>query len=321
VDRVGTLTRSRLHGIFSGDPVPALALRVTGGLWSIVEWTLTLTPDVGDPVTFDLREYSIHELGEAILAAGFGLPYEDTFAGHLGAIVLMEGSGDPATSNGDHLDRHDSLLWCWLGAVGLAFEDARSGIPLALAQMVLPDAGTIWADLFGETFGIARWPDETDTEYTARLAEEVTRKRSSPAAMLRNIRRITGEDLAIREPWKEIFALGVSALGGPHYLQGAPIYEYHTAQIVSDHGGVDWSAVTAEASADRPAGTMLLGPATHFPTLSFVSSETLLAIAFYREECRYRYARGASYGWTGTWDDRAWSADVVEFPIGPPYDS
>jgi len=116
--------------------------------------------------------------------------------------------------------------------------------------------------LFGEIFGIPRWDEEVDEDYTERIIEEVKRSRSNPAAILRNIKRITGEDLELREPWKEIFLLNEHALSGNFHLQGAPIYEYHTAQLIARRGP-EWSKIVPEAEADRPAGTLFLPPATH----------------------------------------------------------
>lgn len=109
-------------------------------------------------------------------------------------------------------------------------------------------------------------PLELDAVYTARIIEEVKRSRSSPAAILRNIRRLTGHDLALREPWQEVHYLSQSALSGLDHLQGAPIYEYHRMQLVARRG-LDWTPVLREAEADRPAGTLMLPPATHMPPL------------------------------------------------------
>lgn len=109
-------------------------------------------------------------------------------------------------------------------------------------------------------------PLEADAAYTARMIEEVKRSRASPAAILRNIRRLTGHDLALREPWKEVAYLSQSALSGQDHLQGAPIYEYHRMQLVAQRG-IAWTPVIREAEADRPAGTLMLPPATHMPPL------------------------------------------------------
>lgn len=109
-------------------------------------------------------------------------------------------------------------------------------------------------------------PLEADAAYTARIIEEVKRSRASPAAILRNIRRITGHDVSLREPWQEVHYLSQSALSGEDHLQGAPIYEYHRIQLVAKRG-LDWPPVLREAEADRPAGTLMLPPATHLPPL------------------------------------------------------
>lgn len=348
--RIADRVRGRLHSVFNPDVGPALALRarMTPGMafatmdgvpfasadeavfatnalaqvwstWRVADWQLTIE-GTGGSMTFDLRTLTLASLAAAIEAAGYAVWVLDSTLAPLSATLLLDGSGDQDTNDGDHLYAMTTPLALVLAGSERWYAAAEADIERALAQLILPGATLEWADLFGGIFGLERFAEEADADYTARIIAETLRTRSNPAAMLRNIRRLTGLDLSIREPWKEIFILGSSRLGHRDWhLQGAPIYQYHTLQVIADAGGVDWDRVIAEVDADRPAGTLLLSPATQRRSNAFVRVE------FPRQQpsvehtalryCHVPDLSGAS--WDGDWDDRIWATQLIAFPIGP----
>lgn len=266
MDRVATNLLERLHSIYDRAPGKALALRIRrdGGLqWRINDYTLTLS-GLSGVTEWDLRGTTIGHLSDLLVVAGYQIAYRNPDLDHLLAIVLMPGHGDQDRSNGDHVYAYTALLWDLLGASGLAYEDARTAVQAALRQLILPQSTHEWADLFGTIFGIPRDPGETDAIYTQRIIWEVQRHRSNPASISNNILYRTGYDIAVREPWKEIFVLSESPMDDDFHLQGAPIWQYHTAQLIAT-SGVRWAPVVKEAMADRPAGTIYLDPASHYP--------------------------------------------------------
>ena len=358
MDRVSQALLGHLHGVFARDPQPALALRVrhaNGCAWTVQGDLLTVQTG-GDRWQWELRDFRLNALADALTGAGFEVVYLNPAVSHLSALTLLEGTGDQGDDNGDHLSIYTAPLTVLLAAIGQALAEGKAAIAIALAQMILPQSQAEWADLFGEIFGIPRqgtvsaspyldlakllsrynpvgatgheqtlysaWevffgnalgvtsrpgespqhyhdrlvyetqqrayqntaPEEADAAYTARIIAEVQRSRSNAAAMLRNIQRVTGHDLTLREPWKEVFFLSQSTLSGADHVQGAPIYEYHRIQLESRQG-IDWAPVVREAEADRPAGTLMLPPATH--PWPFVVDEVL-----------------------GQWDLRPWRTDV-----------
>lgn len=162
-----------------------------------------------------------------------------------------------------------------------------------------------------------------DGEYTAHIQAEVARPRSSPVAIASNIYRITGTEVTVREPWQEIFFLSdplrPSRLSGQQHLQGAPIYEYHTVQIVASGGGVDWPAILREARADLPAGTILLPPVTLIPVVFITGIERLVSWSASLAQETNMTGLWLTTRWTeGGWDSRQWQADVPTFLLGPP---
>ena len=264
--RVAQHLLGRLHSVYDQAPWRTLALRLrhpTGLTWRLEAYTLTVTTPFGS-TTFDIRAHTIGSLANALMASGHEIAFRNADLDHLSAILLLEGDGDQDRSNGDHLHAYTSILWTLLGGGGMGYEDARAAVPAALRQLILPQATHEWADLFGQIFGIPRDPGETDPVYTARIIWEVQRKRSNPFAISANIQYRTGHDIRVREPWQEIFVLSESPMDDDYHLQGAPIWQYHTAQLIASTG-VNWGPVVREAMADRPAGTIFLDPATHYP--------------------------------------------------------
>ena len=266
MDRVADNLRSRLHSVYAQQPEKTLALRLRHPVslsWRLAGYALTVTTPFG-ATTHDLKAHTIGSLANALVASGHDIAYRNSDIDHLSARILMEGAGDQDNSNGDHVYAYTSLLWVLLGGAGLAYDDARAAVPAALRQLILPQSRHEWADLFGAIFGIPRDPGETDPVYTQRIIWEVQRRRSNPFAISANIRYRTGDDIRVREPWQEIFVLSESPMDDDFHLQGAPIWQYHTAQLVATTG-VRWPKVLQEAYADRPAGTIYLDPATHYP--------------------------------------------------------
>ena len=356
--RVSEALLGRLHSVFDTRHVPVLALRIRhpdGAGWSIDGFTLEVFAP-GVTTSVDLRAVTVREVADHLISLGFEVPH--VALGHLSAALLIEGGGHQGDSNGDHVYGYTSLLSVLSGALGRADEVAKADILNALRQMILPQSGGEWADMFGGIFGVPRL-GERDALYTARIIEEVRRARSSPAAILLNIKRLTGHDLTLREPWMEVFTLSGSALSGADHLQGAPTYEYHRAQLVS-RVGIDWSGPMACAEADRPAGTLMMDPAVHplalLPggamvdglgegwrtnTLVFIARvlnaprlSNSLILSANDAEAPMETARvdvrwisieplraadlSGGEGWLGLWDSRTWDGSGITFDFYPP---
>jgi hypothetical protein len=285
---------------------------------------------------------TIADLIDAIEADGHVVDWQSDAGTSIGAHTLLP------QASGAMVSAYSSLTWAHFDALAVALGAARDSIPPMIAQVNLPDSVGEWADLFGSIFGVVRIPGESDADYTRRIIVETARERSNPASILGNIERATGLSLALREPWMECFVLGESALSGLDCIQGAPIYQYHTMQLVADRGP-DWSTILPSAEADRPAGTIMLPPATHPPPFihdggladdSFVQSssrvDTYAKFLEWFDDAPEVYSalvnivgletlglrgpyRGAGVdGWFGRWDSRTWNTNRPRLEMYPP---
>lgn len=254
MDQLKSRLIGRLNTPFNQDPDAVHVFRVLGD-WRLEDQLLRIQGDA-----FSTQGKTIGDLINSVANGGHTVIQVNDDLRPYGAHILMPGSGDgnrPVTA-------FTSLLWVLKHAASIGFAGAYDAIDSALAQLNLPQSTEEWADLFGQIFGVPRKTGEEDGVYTARIIEEVKRARSNPFSISANIRRVTGYDVEVREPWKELFLLSESPMDEGFHLQGAPIWQYHTAQLVA-RSGVKWPRILREAAADRPAGTIYLGQATHYP--------------------------------------------------------
>lgn len=253
---------ARLHTPFDIEPQAVAVFRLSSG-WSLRNHQLFIGAD-----QFLASGKTIHELVNELEVRDYSVEPVRADLFQLDAGILMDGSGHA----GQPISAFTSLLWAVKSAAGAAYKVAQDSIDAALSQLLLPQSTEEWADLFGQMFGIPREMGEPDGVYTARIIEEVKRARSNPFAISANIRRITGYDIEVREPWKEFFVLSETPMDQDFHIQGAPIWQYHTAQLIA-RSGVKWPAILREAYADRPVGTIYLDPATHYPPSQILTGD------------------------------------------------
>ncbi len=257
------------HGVFDKRPAAELAIRIrhmAGCRWQVAEEVLTVT--VGDDLavhTYDLAGRTLVQLSMDLVEDGFEIPYLSPTLRSLGAAVLVEGEGDQDTSNGDHLQAYTSLLWVVLSAYARELREAGVQKEEALRQMVIPQAEGYWLDVWGLLYGIGRLPGENDGDYAPRIPEEAFRIRVNALAIEKAIKDITGKDVRILEPWRNMFRLNESELSGIDHLYDGANYGYHLIQPVSETV-ISWDDVLPVIDRNRPAGVLILKPRMEWST-------------------------------------------------------
>jgi hypothetical protein len=265
-----TALLNNLPEFFSRDPQADLALRVrhpAGLRWHITcADILTLSPDGLPETVIDLRAYTLSTLAAYLRTLGFEVPYCNPSLSARQSSVLLPGSGDQDKSNGDHLYGFRSILWAHLKALDIALADTDLALAAMLRQLILPQAREDWADYWGYHFGMPRLTGETDADYTQRIIDEFYRARNNPVAMKNNVKRYTGADIELFEPWTQMWTLDQSRLSGNdgHFPSG-DFYAYHWLQPIARQLGIDWQKILPVLHADRPAGTLLVDPAYWLP--------------------------------------------------------
>lgn len=252
---------------FNNDPEKREAIRLRAPAGTTAPWEIRderMTIAWGDQSrVFELHDHTVGALVDALQAEGFVLdPGYDQLLLALGAVVLLEGRGTLVDFSGTPLYGFTSLLHAITRPVEREWRLFHAAIPEAVDQESIATADADWLNVHGALYGIPRLAGMDDSAYRAHLIAEVFRPRNTPRGMEHSLRRLGYPAVRVREPWQEMHYLSTDAtLSGAHHLPGAPIYEYHTLQLVAnDHQA--WAGPLAEAEADRPAGTLLLPPAT-----------------------------------------------------------
>lgn len=247
--------------VFEKSPDDSLAFVLRhpeGARWRIDDGQLDVW--AGDlHRVYDLSLWSVGALAAALQSEGFVVQQvNQRFAG-MSAMVLVDGQGDQASSDGDHITAFTSLLWVLFSGHASQLDAMHYQIRQALLQMALTTADGQWLDLWGQLYGIMRLPGETDAQYRARIPLEAFRLRVNPRAIEKAILELTGKNVSILEPWTSVFVLDDSELDGDDKTQDENHVGYFFIQPRSLES-IDWTDVLEVIERNRPAGVLMLPP-------------------------------------------------------------
>lgn len=247
--------------VFDKAPGADLALRIRhpdGAKWLVADEVMTVTAGALERI-YPLAGRTFGSLAAALQDDGFEVPTLSTQWMTRSALAAVEGSGDQAASNGDHIYAFTSLLWAVLS--GYAGETREAGLQVvqALRQMVLTDAEGEWLDLWGKLYNEPRRSGEVDADYAPRIPKEAFRIRVNALAIEQAIKDHTGKDVAIEEPWGSMFRLDESALSGSHRFYNGEYVGFHLIRPVSRES-IAWDDVLAVIERNRAAGVIVLAP-------------------------------------------------------------
>lgn len=265
----------RLNRIWSRDPEPFLGLRLRydGAMtWRVADGVLTTATSGGSgaPLNLDLASYTLATLASA-LAVLPGYSVLDLVAGdraNLSALVLLEGRGDPALSNGDHLFAFEALHVGILATAGEQLRAARATVIRAPAMMATTTAEGEWLDEIGGYYGVRRIIGETDAGYSPRIPAEALRPRANNVALEMAIEAFTGHPVVCNDA--PIYSSPVPAYnasitynaGHNHDASAIPLYGlFDVTAVYDDTTGLDATAIEAAIRGiierSRAAGTQL----------------------------------------------------------------
>lgn len=223
-----------LHRIFDKDPARELALRIrypSGTLsWSIRDgvlstvvypqtvasaplyldgsWPLDGSQDLdgGDGfstsnLSLDLSQFTIASLVAHIGAqGGYAIAYTaPAELSGLSALALLDGEGDQAESNGDHIYCYTSLLWSYISSLSDELATASVAIVEMLKQMSLRTAEGEWLDELGSYYKVPRILGESDLSYGPRIIAETLRPKGNNMAIAAAIREATGMSASVTD--------------------------------------------------------------------------------------------------------------------------
>lgn len=264
MSRLHKLTAS-VYSAFDKSPRARIVARVRSGValrWVIRNRKLTLYLDGPTPwAEFDLMEMTLRELFTQLGTLGLGVDARDDPILERRAAALISGEGGPSSEF--VLSVYDSLLWSFLDAFAVELEAAGQAVDEAIKQLYLGTAEGEWLDFWGEFLGLGRGGRD-DESYRHYLIEETLRLRSSAVGIEKAVKDATGEQIVVYEPWRDMFTLDESALGGGAHLQDGNFYTFNVIEPVGPPG-TDWDAVMPVIHRNRPGGTHVATPRTVMP--------------------------------------------------------
>ncbi len=226
--------------------------------WQILEAVMYVVSGASSQ-TYSLEEFTLGELAAALTDDGYTVSDLSGDNAALSAMVLIEGIGDQAQSNGDRVYGYTSLMWVLMDGYASEVRDAGQQVVQALRQMIITQAEGEWLDLFGTLYDVQRRQAEDDTAYQPRIPKEAFRLRESPIAIEEAVFDATGKVIKIEEPWKNIFRLDGSTLSGPDKFQDGERVGYFLIQPTATQP-IDWSDVLPIVERNRAAGIVVLPP-------------------------------------------------------------
>jgi hypothetical protein len=261
-----------LHSGFDLDPEGVIALRINhpgGLLWQISDDVLTVWIGEAEGVSFDLG-VSINALTLSLTAAGVQVAYVNGDVSGRSAGCLVSGRGGGAN---DRLVAYQSNLWALLDAYGVEIRGAEVNLSGALEQLQMSTSEGEFLDFWGEFFAVPRLAGEGDPAYYERMKSEVLRFRNNAFAIQKTVRDLTGAIVSLREPWKEIFTLDVSALSDRHAFQDGTFFTWNVFQPVfhSALSPAERARVLEIIERNRPAGCLMVG-ATSQPPIAYANA-------------------------------------------------
>lgn len=251
-----------LHkAVFDTSPDSAIAFFIRhpdGVTWSIADEKLVATVN-GFSKSYALDKLTVGQLAGQMVLDGFEVQgVSSEFAG-LSASVLIEGSGNTLTSNGDRLYGFRDLLHSLFGAYARELQAAKEQIGEAIRQMVITQAEGEWLDLWGALYNTPRPVGMDDARYQPLIPQEAFRLRVNGYAIEKAIRDLTGQPVQIEEPWTDIFRLDSSRLSSIHRFYDGDSVGYHIIRPVADQPIV-WDGIIDIIERNKAAGVIVLPP-------------------------------------------------------------
>lgn len=301
--------------VFDKDPYAVLAMRLQhpdGCAWVVAESVLSVTVR-GVRREYPLLGTTLGGLSAKLQADGLTVVNLNPDVAGLSALTLVESAGDQDKNDGDHLLAYTSLLWVLQGAYAPELRHQRYQIGEALSQMVMTQSENEWLDLWGTFYGVSRPPagetgipttdsqprpdgSASDDEYSQYIPEEAFRLRVNPVAIENTIKRKTGLDVRLYEPWKDLFFLSESKLDTQRMYDGDFWSPHVFRPEISSYHNVKWDKIKAIIERDRPAGVIMYDP-RWYPDVRWLFADV--------DEFQASFGRNVILGMAARYEDRA----------------
>ncbi|EAM1616331.1 hypothetical protein F2264_21505 [Salmonella enterica] len=154
---------------------------------------------------------------------------------------------------------YKDILHAIFGAYSREMRAAKQAVTDGIDQMFIPTANDGFLDTWGNQFGLPR-AGRSDNDYRQYIISEVFRVRVNSFAIVKTVKDLTGYDITLHEPWKDVFRLDTSELSGPDRFYKAGDSSYFIVQPKSFNRRVDWNVVIPIIQRNLAAGVTIMTP-------------------------------------------------------------
>lgn len=205
--------------VFSNEPIAHVAFRLPAGsdCQITTRYFKARADHTHDYTVWVLKDETILSLSNKLLSV-LGLQVTDLTTNYAwcSASSLLTGTSSTCWMSTETLPVLSHTLQEQTELSGEELENM-------LSQMILTQAQDTWADFWGSYFGVKRWTDESDADYTQRIIGEIFRPRVNKKALEKMVDFITSTPTQIYEPYVDLCRLDTPSalLSGPRLQERA----------------------------------------------------------------------------------------------------
>lgn len=241
----------------SPDKVDAFYLNgPLGSSWVAKDENFDITFADGTTLHYDLNNFTIAQFINQLSQDGMIVTKVNPDTRFFSGITMLELTGEAGKDNPVTLYR--DILHAIFGAYSREMRAAQDAVVNGINQMFIPTADNGFLDTWGSMFGVPRGTDDDDT-YRIKIPREAFRIRVNSYAIEQTVKDLTGYDVTIQEPWRDVFRLDNSYLSGADRLYDGTNVGYFIVQPTAA-GNVDWKVVLPIIQSNLAAGITVLKP-------------------------------------------------------------
>ncbi|EDY2030048.1 hypothetical protein GTB64_004490 [Salmonella enterica] len=251
---------SHLHrAVFDTSPDEVVAFYVdgpTGYRWDAKDEFFDVYDAKGTLNRIDLNNHTIGSLVLELTAAGLKVTRLNLDVRNFSGITMLELKGEAGEPQPIIL--YKDILHAIFGAYSREVRSAQTAVTEGIKQLYIPSANDGFLDDWGNLFGVPR-ADLDDAKYAPKIPAEAFRLRVNSYAIEKAVKDLTGYEIQIEEPWRDIFTLDSSILSGTDKFYNGTDTGYFLVQPVS-YSAVDWDIVMPIIERNLAAGIQALSP-------------------------------------------------------------
>ncbi|EIW6162704.1 hypothetical protein MF451_003701 [Salmonella enterica subsp. enterica serovar Saintpaul] len=227
-----------------------------GSRWVAANEFFDITFADGSTLHYDLNNFTMAQFSRQLAADGMTVSRFNDATMNFAGITMLELEGEAGKNNPIVL--YKDILHSIFGAYSREIRSAQDNVKESFKELNIQTANDGFLDEWGDMFGVPR-DTRTDDEYGVYIPAEAFRLRVNSIAIEKAVKDITGYDITLSEPWRDVFMLDISQLSGMNRFYDGKTASYFQVQPVA-FKSVNWDVIMPVIRRNLAAGIELLNP-------------------------------------------------------------